>query len=467
MGQTLYLECNCGISGDMTVAALLDLGADPNVLQKALRSMPLQGFEIQISRVKKAGLDVCDFNVKLDQAHENHDHDMEYLHGHDQLHSHKHETAHGHTHSHEHAEFHGTEAIHKHIHSQEYAAALDHIHPHDPKAAPARTHSHEHRGLAQIQDIIHRTDMTTRAKATALCIFDILAQAEAKAHGMDISHVHFHEVGAIDSIVDIVAAAVCLDNLDITDVIIPYLCEGQGTIRCQHGILSIPVPAVSNIVQANELTLKLTDVWGELVTPTGAAIAAAVRTSGKLPEYFCIQKTGMGAGKRNYERPSILRAMLILPKTPDKADTIYKLETNIDDCTGELLGYVMEQLFAHGARDVFYTPIFMKKNRPAVLLSVICKEESIRQLETILFQETTTIGIRRVKMERSVLDRKTESAVLSIGEIQLKTCTLPNGEIRKYPEYEAAAELARTTGRPLLEILAIFQKELSKDTGHE
>ena len=158
--------------------------------------------------------------------------------------------------------------------------------------------------------------------------------------------------------------------------------------------------------------------------------------------------------------------MLFRSKTPDKADTIYKLETNIDDCTGELLGYVMEQLFAHGARDVFYTPIFMKKNRPAVLLSVICKEESIRQLETILFQETTTIGIRRVKMERSVLDRKTESAVLSIGEIQLKTCTLPNGEIRKYPEYEAAAELARTTGRPLLEILAIFQKELSKDTGH-
>ena len=240
-GQTLYLECMSGISGDMTVAALLDLGADEQVLQNALDSLPVDGFRIQVTRVKKNGLDACDFHVILDGEHENHDHDMEYLHG-----------SGGH-HQHHECE---TESR-RHAHS----------------------HGHVHRNLADILEIIEKADMTAGAKSLSAKIFRILAEAEAKAHGVPEEQVHFHEVGAVDSIVDILAAAVCLDNLDISQVVIPLLCEGRGTVRCQHGILPVPVPAVLNIVQKYELPLHITEVKGELVTPTGAAVAAAIRTS--------------------------------------------------------------------------------------------------------------------------------------------------------------------------------------------
>lgn len=424
--KTLYLECNCGISGDMTVAALLDLGADEKVLRRVLDSMPVSGFEIEISRVKKAGLDVCDFNVLLDEEHDNHDHDMEYLHGDSHVHHHDHE----HTHSHSHG----------------------HMHSHD------QTHSHEFCSLPEIQEIIRSTDMSERAREIALRIFDILARAEAKAHGVGIEEVHFHEVGAVDSIVDITAAAVCLDNLDVTEVIVPGLCEGKGTIRCQHGILSIPVPAVANIVQMNGLPLQITDVFGELVTPTGAAIAAAVKTKDELPERFTIIKTGMGGGKREYERPSILRAMLIQEQEGHKGDFIYKLETNMDDCTGEMLGYVMERLFDNGAVDVSYSPVYMKKNRPAYLLTVLCEEEFVSRLENIIFQETTTIGIRKVRMERTVLKREIETVRLPIGEIDVKKCALPDGTTRKYPEYETVVQLAKKTNKSLQEILDIYKR---------
>ena len=421
--KTLYLECNSGISGDMTVAALLDLGADEKVLRQVLDSMPVSGFEVEISRVKKAGLDVCDFNVILDGGNENHDHDMEYLHAH----------SHGYGHSHE------------------------HTHNHE--------HTHEHCHLPEIQKIIRNTEMSERARAIALRIFDILARAEAKAHGVGIEEVHFHEVGAVDSIVDITAAAVCLDNLDVTEVIIPGLSEGKGTIRCQHGILSIPVPAVVNIAQMNGLSLQITDVFGELVTPTGAAIAAAVKTKNELPEKFTIMKTGMGGGKREYERPSILRAMLIQEQEEHKGDFIYKLETNIDDCTGEMLGYVMERLFDNGAADVSYTPVYMKKNRPAYLLTVLCEEGLVSRLENIIFRDTTTIGIRKVRMERTVLKREIETVRLPFGDINIKKCVLPDSTVRKYPEYETVVQLAKKTNKSMQEILDIYKKsgEETKD----
>jgi hypothetical protein len=404
-----------GISGDMTVAALLDLGADKEVLDKVLKSMPVEGFDVEVSRVKKAGLDICDFNVKLDKKHENHDHDMEYLYGHEHENDHGHEDDHG--------------------------------------------HHHEHRGLHEIQHIIEETEMSVRAKELSLRIFNILAQAEAKAHGVEINDVHFHEVGAVDSIVDIISAAVCIDNLDITHVIVPYMCEGKGTVRCQHGVLPIPVPAVANIVQMNDLQLQLTDITGELVTPTGAAIVAAIHTSDKLPEKFKITKIGMGAGKRNYERPSILRAMIIESQPEKSSDYIYKLETNIDDCTGEMLGYVMDLLFENGARDVHFSPVYMKKNRPAYLLTVICSDDKVDTMENIIFNETTTIGIRRVKMERTILERKQKTVDLSIGELNIKKCTLPDGTVRKYPEYESMAKLARENNISLQDVISIYNKE--------
>jgi uncharacterized protein (TIGR00299 family) protein len=288
--------------------------------------------------------------------------------------------------------------------------------------------------------------MTAGAKETAEKIFRILAEAEAKAHGTTVENVHFHEVGAVDSIVDILSVSVCLDSLGIKDVVIPELCEGKGEIRCAHGILPVPVPAVANIVAAHGIPLKITDVTGELVTPTGAAIAAAVRTEGKLPGSFTIKKIGMGAGKRAYERPSILRAMLIEPQPEEGAkerDVICKLESNIDDCTGEALGYVSERLFAAGARDVHYMPVYMKKNRPGYQINVICDEADIRKMEEIIFKETTTIGIRRQKMERSILKRQQAAVSTSYGEILCKVCDYPDGSRRYYPEYESVAGAAK------------------------
>lgn len=418
MNNTLYLECYSGISGDMTVAALLDLGANQNVLEKALKSLPVSGFEVKITRTKKSGIDACDFNVILDSEHENHDHDMEFLHGkEDHIHKHDHEHKHGHDHDHE----------------------------------------HEHRNLLSILEIIHKSDITENAKNIANRIFTILAKAEAKAHGVEIEQVHFHEVGAVDSIVDIVAVAVCIDNLEIKEVIVSDLYEGRGFVRCQHGIIPIPVPAVSNIVVDNHLKLHITDAEGEFVTPTGAAIVAAIKTTDKLPKQFSVQKVGIGAGKRNYEGPGIIRAMLINDES-ENSDTIYKLESNIDDCTGEALGFVMERLFKAGARDVHYIPVYMKKNRPAYLLNVICKQGDIENLEQIIFEETTTIGIRRVQMECTALEREIKQIHTSLGEVQVKICTLSSGK-RIYPEYSSVIEMCQKHQMSYQDVYRIIQKE--------
>lgn len=429
MKNKLYLECTSGISGDMAVAALLDLGADSEKLKKALKSLSVKGFDIKISRVVKSGIDACDFDVVLDKEHENHDHDMGYLHGHEHRGYSHNEARHGH----EHGE-----------HSHEQGETHSH-HGH---------HRHEHRGLNEIMTIIDHADMADRARSYAKKIFTILAEAEAKAHNVPADQVHFHEVGAVDSIVDILSAAVCMDDLDVEEVIIPRLCEGSGTIRCQHGILPVPVPAVSNIVSSHHLKLHITPVQGELVTPTGAAIAAAFITSEKLPEDFTVEKIGIGAGKRQYECPGILRAMLIreaeknteIQKFSDaESDTIIKLESNIDDCSGETLGYVMELLYEAGAREANYMPVFMKKNRPAWLLTVICKEDQVSGMERIIFKETTTIGIRRQKMERTVLKREKRTVVTPLGDVEVKVCIF-DGQEYIYPEYESVKKICKKTG---------------------
>lgn len=428
MDKLLYLECKSGISGDMTVGALLDLGADQQVLRKALASLPLSGYTVEISRVKKAGLDCCDFLVRLDAEHENHDHDMDYLYG-----------------------------FAKNQAAPEAPEGEGHQHGNH-----AHHHHHAHRGLREVLDILAQGEMTEGAHALAVKIFTILGEAEAKAHGTTLEEVHFHEVGAVDSIVDIAAAAVCLDNLGIRDVVIPVLHEGTGSVRCAHGILPIPVPAVANIAAAHHLPLHIMPFAGEYVTPTGAAIAAAIRTRSQLPETFTVARVGLGAGKREQAMPSLLRAMILeVPEEPVPApweeDTIWKLETNLDDCTGEALGHVMDQLLSAGDRDVQYAPVYMKKNRPGWLVTVLCKEAERTGLEALLFRETTTIGIRRTRMARSILKRDSRILETPLGQVTVKAVQVPvvdtegivtgETETRLYPEYDAIAGLCRSTGR--------------------
>ena len=405
--RTLYLECESGISGDMSVAALIDLGADRKVLMRALDSISDLGFDIEISDVNKSHIRCTDFHVSV-HGTDSHDHDMEYLYGHERGHEHGEHGEHGHEHC-EHGE-HNSEHEHGH---------------------------HGHRGLSEIVGIIERTDATTGARGLAKKIFGIIAEAEAEVHNIPIDEVHFHEVGAVDSIVDIIAFSVCYDNLAIERTIIPSMCEGRGTIRCRHGILPIPVPAVVKILEHTDLSLNITDTAGELITPTGAAIAAAIVTDYRLPRNMRIKKTGLGAGKRQYDRPGILRAMFVEEEISD--DCIVKLETDIDDCSGEVLGYTMERLYAAGAREVHYMPIFMKKNRPAYELVVICGRDKVSELSGIIFAETTTIGIRRSEMERTVLPRECVSFESSLGTVTVKLCK--GAELECYPEYESLKKL--------------------------
>lgn len=406
MTRTLYLDCQSGIAGDMLVAALLDLGADEERLRDVLATLPLEGYEICISRVEKSGLDACDFDVRLDQEHENHDHDMAWLHGHDDGHAHQH-------------------------------------------APDDGGHHHDHRTLADVTEVIEAASLSPRAHDIALKTFSILASAEAKAHGTTPDAVHFHEVGAVDSIVDIVSAATCLDDLDIGHVVLGTLSDGHGTIRCAHGIIPIPVPAVVNVATEQGLTLHATDVEGELVTPTGAALAATIRTETALPASYRIERVGLGAGKRDYACTNVLRAMLIEAAetmTPPIDDPIWKLECDIDDCTGEALGHAMEHLLASGAREVHYLPIFTKKGRPAWQLQVICDKGHIPCLEAVIFGDTTTIGIRRCAMARTVLSREERVLDTPLGTMRAKVVTLPDGSSRAYPEYDDVSHIADERG---------------------
>ena len=548
MGKTLYLETSSGISGDMFVAAMIDLGADPEALERALNSIPADGFMVEISSVKKSGIACCDFNVILDAAHENHDHDMAYLYGpapvssaapqeeahhchcHEEekahhchchedeeahhCHCHEDEEAH-HCHCHEEEEAHhchcheDEEAPHCHCHEDEeaphchcYEEEAPHCHCHEDEEAPhchchedeeahhchchedeeahhchcheeeeahhchghggeEPHHHHEHhhhhhhgRHLAEILDIIDATDMTDSAKALAGKMFHIVAEAESLAHHMPLEEVHFHEVGAIDSIVDIIAAAVTFDSLGITDVIIPCLTEGRGTVRCQHGVLPVPVPATMNIIEAYDMPLTIMEAKGEYVTPTGAAIAAAICTTHQLPKAFRIVRTGLGAGKRAYtERTNILRAYLIEGNAMEEGkDEIVKLETDIDDSTGEALGYTIDRLMQAGALDVHYSPVYMKKNRPAWELTVICKKSRMEELEDIIFKETTTIGIREFpSVMRSILHRNQKQVETPFGIAEVKEVALP-GERRFYPEYESVKAIAEKNHLPFAEV---------------
>lgn len=464
MEKILYLECNSGISGDMTVGALLDLGADRGALERALGSLGVGGYHLHFGRTKKCGLDAFDFDVHLEGVegehhHHHYEHGGEEEHGHggehhhehgDEAHCHGHEEAGPHhkhgdeAHEHHHHE-HGPEG---HCHEHEEAG---HHHEHGAEAhchvhgeAEHHHHPHVHRNYADICAIIDRLDSNARVKELAKRMFRIVAEAESKAHGLPIDQVHFHEVGAIDSIVDIIGVAVCLDNLGIDNVVVSPLAEGSGYVRCQHGVIPVPVPATANIAQAHGLTLRLTDNDGEMVTPTGAAIAAAVKTMDRLPASCRIVKTGMGAGKKDFKQANVLRAM-ILETEESAGDQMWVMESNIDDCTGEMLGFAMEMILAAGAADVWATPIFMKKNRPAYMLSVLCREEKLEELETLVLTQTTTIGVRRYPVSRTIMDRRNETVNTRFGDARVKVCGY-KGKQYFYPEYESVKTICREHG---------------------
>mgnify|MGYP000343969686 CR=1 FL=1 len=420
MGKILYLECNSGISGDMTVGALLDLGADRQVLENALESLGVDGYHLHFGRKVVCGLDAFDFDVHLEADG----------YGHSHAHTHRREDAYERVDSYEHSE------VHEHCHGHKHERSHEHEDGH--------SHSHTHRNLHDIYHIIDHLDSNERVKEMARTMFRIVAEAESKAHGLPVEQVHFHEVGAIDSIVDIISVAVCMDNLGVEDGVVSALSEGHGHVRCQHGVLPVPVPATANIASSYGLKLHFTDNDGEMVTPTGAAIAAALRTKDRLPSSCRLLKVGMGAGNKVFKQANVLRAML-LETSQEEDRTMWVLETNLDDCTGEMLGLTMEMLLDAGAADVWYTPIHMKKNRPAYMMSVLCRESSIEAMEEIILTQTTTIGIRRYPTERTVLERSEIQVETSYGPADVKMCAY-KGRKFFYPEYESIRRICMEQG---------------------
>lgn len=396
--RMLYLEGASGISGDMTVAALLDLGASQEKLEAVLESLRLEGYDCVVSRKSSYGLDGVDFDVRL------HDH--------------------------------------------------DHDHDHD---GAGHHHHHEHRNLSDVYEVIDRGVMTDGARALAKRIFLIVAEAEAAAHGVPLEQVHFHEVGAIDSIVDVVSAAVLVDDLDIDECVVDGLTEGRGFVRCQHGELPVPVPAVLNVARAFSIPLQRADVQGEMVTPTGIGIAAALRTRDSLPGRYRVEGVGVGLGKRDFGRANFLRAMILVEEEACPSDEkVWILECNIDDSTGEMLGLALERLMEAGALDAHFTPCFMKKNRPAYLLRVIADEERIGELEEVIFDATTTIGIRRYRVERSCMQRAMAEVETPFGQVAVKVCA-GAGVRRCYPEFESVKRLSDASGVDFQTIFRLAQ----------
>ncbi len=410
----LYFECFSGISGDMTVSALLDIGADKDVLIKSLESLGVDGYKINISRRQKCGIDGVAFDVILDSEQ----HEQEHHH-----HDHSHEHYHHHEHNHEH-------------------------------------HHHEHRNINAVFEIIEKGNIAENAKNIAKNIFMKVAEAESKAHNKPLNEVHFHEVGAIDSIVDIVATAVCIDNLGIKRFVFSKICEGTGYVKCQHGILPVPVPAVMNIFSNSDLIMKITNNDGEMITPTGAAIAASLSNEKSLPESFKIIKTGIGTGKKDFKNANILRVM-ILREEKTTEENMVMIETNIDDSTPEALSYTMDKLFENGANDVFFTNIYMKKNRPAIMLSVLCEENMVSVMSDIIFENLTTIGIKKYIVNRDIMEREIKEFQSSLGKCRIKICKR-NGNVYKYPEFEDVKKICNEKGIGFDECMNTIKYECKK-----
>ena len=420
--KILYFDCSAGISGDMTLGALIDLGADKKVFLTELEKLHLKGYEIAFETTQRNAITATHVNVILTGQDQTHDH----------THIHEHIHDHGHTHEHDHEHTHG----HEHSHDHE--------------------HGHFHRSFRDIRQMIQNSELSKEVKDLSLRIFTRVARAEAKVHHKDIEEVQFHEVGAVDSIVDIVGSAILITMLKPDRICASVVQDGHGFVHCQHGMLSVPVPAVCEIFAESDALIRQIDVDTELVTPTGAAIISELADSFGTMPVMTIDKMGWGAGTKILKIPNLLKVTLGYQETVSdnytEQDEIMVLETNLDDCTGEMLGAAMEILMENGALDAFYTPIFMKKNRPAWCLTVLARPEDTEKMERLIFLHTTTIGIRRHLDQRRILKREKAVVPTAYGELQVKRVALEDG-YRDYPEYESAKKLAVETGKPLWEIL--------------
>ena len=422
--KILYYDCFCGVSGDMNLAALIDLGVPKEYLLQELSKMNLNSeYEIKIERAVKLGITGTRVDVILKDKLEDKTHIKEQA-----LHGHNHEHTHGHSHHYEGEEHNHGENNHSHSHEDSHK---EHVH----------THQHHHRNLKDIEEIINWSDLSDKVKKLSLDMFMKVAEAEAKVHGKDLYEVHFHEVGAIDSIVDMVGAAICLDYLNVDKIIASPVQVGGGFVKCAHGLMPVPAPATVEILK--NIPINAGIVQFETTTPTGAAILAANVHEFTSKIDFSIKKIAYGIGHRDLEIPNVLRVYSGEKEGSEGVGEMYILETNIDDMNPEFYGYLEERLFEVGALDVVKTPIFMKKGRPAIKLSISVNERNEEAVLDIIFQETTSIGVRKYKVEKIMLNTEFSKVKTEYGDITIKK-SYYKGKLVKYkPEYEECKIIAK------------------------
>jgi uncharacterized protein (TIGR00299 family) protein len=410
--KVLYYDCFCGISGDMHIAAMLDLGVPQEYLLKEISKLKIDSeYEIKIQKTIKKGITGTRVDVILKNGHANNN---AHQHNH---HSHNNIDGHSHTHHHEDNE-----------HNME----------------------HHHRGLKEIEEIINSSDLSDNVKKLSIKTFMKVAEAEAKVHGKDLYEVHFHEVGAVDSIIDIVASAIALDYLKVDRIVASSIQLGGGFVKCAHGIIPVPAPATVEILKG--IPVKTGVVEFETTTPTGAAILAA-----NVQEYtdkidFQIDKIAYGLGHRELEIPNVLRVYLGTIQESEKIEEQYIIETNIDDMNPEFYEYIEEKLFSNGALDVYKTAIIMKKGRPAIKLSVLVSTDKEEEVLKIIFKETTSIGVRKYKVEKIMLDRDFSKKTTVYGEVTLKNSYYKGELIKSKPEYEECKIIAKENSIPLKQV---------------
>lgn len=457
--RILYFDCFSGISGDMTLGALLDLGLEQDAFLNELKKLNLSGYSIEIRKVVKNGISGTDVKVILDGeesghicCHENEAHktiefidyekvyESQYINNCDKN---NHGCHHEQTHLHSHLE-------------------------HENCSGQAHSHSHSHsqpeRNLADIENIINMSDLKPRVKVMSTKIFREIARAEAKVHGKEINEIHFHEVGAIDSIVDIIGACICIDMLGVERIYASELHDGKGFVKCAHGLLPVPVPAVMEMLCDSNIPLVSEDVSCEMVTPTGMAILKMTCSSyGKMPP-LSIERTGYGMGKRDTGRFNALRAVVGTLYEQDSIpnDEISILETNIDNMSPEILGYTMEKLFDNGALDVYYTPIYMKKSRPSVVLTVLSKCGDEKKFTDIIFKETSTLGVRISHSLRYCMNRELIKVDTQYGAVRVKVAS--SDDIMKFaPEYEDCKNIAMKTGMPINKVYELVNEKYRRE----
>ena len=409
--KTLYLECAMGAAGDMLMAALLELIPDKQAFIEKMNGLGLPGVHVETEQAVKCGITGTHMKVTVNGEEE----ESQDVHAHHHDHDHDHEHHHDHDHDHGHEHHHG--------------------------------HHHHHATVADIEGIIDGLDVSEKVKADAKAVYALIAEAESRVHGHPVSEIHFHEVGTLDAVADVVGVCLLMEAIGAEKIAASPVHVGSGHVRCMHGILPVPAPATALILTG--IPTYGGQVQGELCTPTGAALLRHFVSSFGDRPVMATAAIGYGMGKKDFERANCVRAFL--GESEGAREAIAKLECNLDDMTGEAVGFAMEQLFRAGARDVYTQPICMKKSRPGVLLSVICLPQDADRLAGIIMKHTTTLGIRRQDMDRYILERTVETVETAYGPVRVKTaCGF--GIQRRKAEYDDVAALAEQNGLSLDDI---------------